>query len=251
MKRVNHEPAFILHGYDWSESSRIVEAFTRHEGRVALVAKGAKKPSSNFRPVLLPLQPLHISFSGEAEVRTLKGAEWVGGYVMPTGAALLSGYYVNELLMRLLARDDPHPQLFDAYSSVVELLATQGPQATQLALRSFELLLLQGTGHLPALDAQTANLQALQGGAGYTLTPEGGLRSAEPADRLAIAAEHWWALQSALQNAAPLTSLLQVVAELPTGDAQALKLTLRGVLNHHCGVESLRTRQVMLSLQNL
>jgi DNA repair protein RecO (recombination protein O) len=251
MKRVSHEPAFILHGYDWSESSRIVEAFTRHEGRVALVAKGAKKPSSNFRPVLLPMQPLHISYAGDAEVRTLKSAEWVGGYVMPTGAALLSGYYVNELIMRLLAREDPHPQLFDAYSSVVELLATQGPQATQLALRSFELLLLQGSGHLPALDAQTANLQALQAQSNYTLTPDGGLRSAEPQDRHALSAQHWRALQAALQNAAPLTALLQAVAALPAQESQALKLTLRSVLHHHCGVETLRTRQVMMSLQNL
>ncbi len=99
----------MLHRYDWSESSLILEVFTRHHGRMALVAKGAKRPSSSFRPVLLPLQPLRVAFGGDAEIRTLKGAEWVGGHVMPTGDALLSGYYLNELLLRLLARDDPHP----------------------------------------------------------------------------------------------------------------------------------------------
>jgi len=72
-----------LHRYDWSESSLILETFTRHHGRVALVAKGAKRPTSNFRPVLLPLQPLHITYTGDAEIRTLKGAESVGVHIMP------------------------------------------------------------------------------------------------------------------------------------------------------------------------
>ena len=126
-KRTTEEPAYVLHRYDWSESSLILEVFTRHHGRIALVAKGAKRPSSNFRPVLLPLQPLHLNFGGDAEIRTLKGAEWVGGHVMPTGDALLSGYYLNELLLRLLARDDPHPRLFDAYAGMVRAGQSRQP----------------------------------------------------------------------------------------------------------------------------
>jgi len=95
-KRISDEPAFVLHRYDWSETSLILDVFTRHHGRIALVAKGAKRPSSSFRPVLLPLQPLQLSYGGESEVRTLKSAEWLGGHVMPTGEALLSGYYLND-----------------------------------------------------------------------------------------------------------------------------------------------------------
>ena len=96
-RRIADEPAFILHSYDWSESSLILECFTRHHGRVALVAKGAKKPTSNFRPVLLPLQPLRLGWTwggevGQGEIHALKGAEWVGGHVMPVGDALLSGH---------------------------------------------------------------------------------------------------------------------------------------------------------------
>jgi recombinational DNA repair protein (RecF pathway) len=138
-KRIGDEPAYVLHRYDWSESSLILEVFTRKYGRVALVARGAKKPSSSFRPILLPLQPLHIAFGGDAEIRTLKSAEWQGGHVMPTGDALLSGYYLNELLMRLMARDDPHPVLFDAYAATVQLIAAQSAETLQLALRAFEL----------------------------------------------------------------------------------------------------------------
>ena len=75
-RRTSEEPAFVLHRYDWSESSLILEVFTRHHGRIALVAKGVKKPTSQFRPVLLPLQPLLLSWGGDAEVRTLKAAQW-------------------------------------------------------------------------------------------------------------------------------------------------------------------------------
>src|SRR3954470_10469211 len=162
MKRIGDEPAYVLHRYDWSESSLILEVFTRDQGRVALVAKGAKRPSSNFRPVLLPLQPLHVAFGGEAEIRTLKGAEWVGGQVMPTGDALLSVYYLNELLLRLLARDDPHPQLFDAYASAVGVLASEHGEAREPALRAFELVLLREVGLLPVLDLQTSTLAPLR-----------------------------------------------------------------------------------------
>src|SRR3954466_14984933 len=154
-KRISDEPAFVLHRYDWSESSLILEVFTRHHGRVALVAKGAKRPSSNFRPVLLPLQPLHVAFGGEGEIRTLKSAEWMGGHVMPTGDALLSGYYLNELLLRLQAREDPHPQLFDAYAGAVSMLASEHGEAREPALRAFELVLLREIGLLPSLDLQT------------------------------------------------------------------------------------------------
>jgi DNA repair protein RecO (recombination protein O) len=83
------EPAYVLHRYDWSESSLILELFTRHYGRVALVAKGAKRPSSNFRPVLAAAAATARGIYRRCRIRTLKGAEWVGGHVMPTGDALL------------------------------------------------------------------------------------------------------------------------------------------------------------------
>jgi DNA repair protein RecO (recombination protein O) len=248
--RVSHEPAYVLHRYDWSESSLILESFTRHHGRIALVAKGAKRPSSNFRPVLLPLQPLQLSFGGDAEIRTLKAAEWMGGHVMPTGDALLSGYYVNELLLRLLARDDPHEALFDAYAAVVQVLAGDhgGAQgATQAAaLRAFELLLLREVGLLPALDAQTSTLSPLSPDVRYALVPEAGLREAGSAPA-ALAGGDWLALQNALEQGAPFPATLRVCAGL----SGALRTQLRVLLNYHCGVSTLRTRQLMRDLQAL
>ncbi len=144
-RRSAEEPAYVLHRYDWSESSLVLEVFTRNHGRIALVAKGVKRPTSQFRPVLLPLQALLLSWGGDAEVRTLKSAQWQGGHVMPTGEALISGVYLNELLMRLLARDDAHAALFDHYALTVQLLAERG-DAQQLILRAFELLLLRDVG---------------------------------------------------------------------------------------------------------
>jgi DNA repair protein RecO (recombination protein O) len=246
-QRISDEPAYVLHRYDWSESSLILEVFTRHYGRVALVAKGAKKPSSNFRPILLPLQPLHVAYGGDAEIRTLKGAEWMGGHVMPTGDALMSGYYLNELLLNLLARDDPHPRLFDVYASVVQVIASEHGEALQSALRTFELLLLREIGLLPLLDAQTMTLGALEGSTRYSLVPEGGLRQTGEADRASLSGTQWLALQTSLADSAPFTTTLRACA----GVMAELKPQLRTLLNYHCGVTTLRTRQIMIDLQSL
>jgi DNA repair protein RecO (recombination protein O) len=246
-KRISDEPAFVLHRYDWSESSLILEVFTRHHGRIALVAKGAKRPSSSFRPILLPLQPLHVAFGGDAEIRTLKGAEWQGGHVMPTGEALLSGYYLNELLLTLLARDDPHETLFDIYANVVELLASEHSEVMGAALRAFELLLLREIGLLPLLDAQTMTLGALKTEAHYSLVPEGGLRQASDTDRASLTGAQWLALQQSLVDDAPFTATLRACA----GAMNELKPQLRALLNYHCGVGTLRTRQMMIDLQSL
>jgi DNA repair protein RecO (recombination protein O) len=246
-KRIADEPAFVLHRYDWSESSLILEVFTRSQGRVALVAKGAKKPSSSFRPILLPLQPLLIAFGGDTEIRTLRSAEWQGGYVMPTGDALLSGYYLNELLLTLLARDDPHPALFDMYSQVVRVIASEHGEVLQAALRTYELLLLREVGLLPQLDVQTMTLAPLEPQAAYVLVPEGGLRLAGPDDRIGLRGTQWMSLQAALSDDAPFTTTLRACAEVMSD----LKPQLRAVLHYHCGVKTLRSRQMMIDIQNL
>jgi DNA repair protein RecO (recombination protein O) len=246
-RRIADEPAYVLHRYDWSESSLIVEVFTRHHGRIALVAKGAKRPSSSFRPILLPMQPLHLAFGGDAEIRTLKSAEWQGGHVMPTGDALLSGYYLNELLLTLLARDDPHPVLFDVYARVVEVIASQHGEVLQAALRSYELLLLREVGLLPQLDVQTMTLGALQPDARYTLVAEGGLRLAHGDDRASLSGAQWTDLQATLALDAPFTATLRACAEM----SAELKPQLRALLHYHCGTKTLRTRQMMIDIQSL
>ena len=246
-KRITDEPAYVLHRYDWSESSLILEVFTRHHGRMAVVAKGVKRPSSSFRPILLPLQLLHIAFGGDAEIRTLKAAEWMGGHVMPGGDALLSGYYLNELVMTLLARDDPHPRLFDIYACVVEVLASVHGEALQPALRAFELLLLREIGLLPMLDSQTMTLMDLVESQRYSLTPEGGLQQTGGDDRASLTGAQWLLLQRSIAPTAPFSAALRACSDV----LPELKSQLRALLNYHCGVGTLRTRQMMIDLQTL
>jgi DNA repair protein RecO (recombination protein O) len=245
--RVTDEPGFVLHRYDWSETSLILEVFTRHHGRVALVAKGAKRPSSSFRPILLPMQPLAVHYGGDSDIRTLKGVEWVGGHVMPTGDALLSGYYLNELLMRLLARDDPHSHVFDLYAATIQILATEGPDLRQVALRVFELLLLRSIGLLPSLDRQTMTLDDLDPEVIYCLVAEGGLRQAHEDDRIGLSGMQWLQLQQAMDHESPYPATLRVCVEM----VAQLRPQLRALLNYHCGVGTLKTRQMMIDIQNL
>jgi len=251
VKRVGEEPAFILHRYDWSESSLILEVFTRHRGRVALLAKGVKRHTSNFRPVLLALQPLKVSYTlsgdGNADIHVLKGAEWAGGHIMPMGNNLLTGIYLNELLMRLLARDDPYAYLFDVYGAVVKLLATQQAEVIEPVLRAFELILLRELGLLPSLELETLTLQALVPEKSYVLVAEMGLRPALEGDRAALTGQQWVQLQWALdQGEAAYPALVRACATV----APPLKPQLRHLLQYHCGT-LLRTRQLMMDLQTL
>lgn len=245
-RRFLDEPAFVLHRYDWSETSLIVEVFTRQHGRLAVVAKGAKRPTSQLRPILLPLQPLLLSWSGDGEVRTLKTAHWRGGHVMPMGESLLAGTYFNEMLMRLLVRDEPHPALFDGYAQAVALLARRGEPAPAV-LRAFELLLLKESGYLPTLNEEGGTLSPLDGAQAYLLEPEGGLRRAQPSEKWALPARHWQAIQLALDDVAPFTEL---VAACKPG-VSALQSQLRQMLHYHCGVRAFKTRQMMLDVQAL
>jgi len=281
----------VLHRYPWSESSLVLDVFTRHLGRLVLVAKGAKKPHSNFRPVLMPLQPLSLSFSGDQEVRNLSSAEWLGGHVMPQGESLLSGFYLNELLMKMLAREDPHPELFDMYRDVVEILAGGFEQTLSPLLRAFELLMLEQLGHLPSLELQTSNLQALEVNKHYALVPEVGLtqvvfsqgmgqrdtalgvddlkaresarefgREPDPQEANAftqrvksqtLTGEKWCTLSGAMQSDSPLTNTLRFCAELDALSRQALQSQLRQTIHFHCGMGTLKTRQFMMDIQAL
>src|SRR5215813_9854469 len=143
--RRDDQHAFVLHAYPYRETSLIVEAFTREFGRVAMVARGAKRPRSELRGLLQAFQPLLLSWSGQQELKTLLRAEWRGGLPRVGGSALLCGFYLNELLLKLLPREDPHPTLFDDYEAALRQLASGEPQAP--VLRGFEVRLLAEMGY--------------------------------------------------------------------------------------------------------
>ncbi len=248
--------AYVLHRYDWSESSLILDVFTREQGRLAVAAKGAKRPYSQLRSVLLPFQRIHVSLGrlpageGASEVQTLRSAEWSGGAAMLTGAALFSGFYLNELLMKLLARHDPHGALFDAYAQTLPALAAADDTQVEAALRAFELTLLKEIGLLPDLSQVTLTQQPVQPDQRYALRPEAGVATPRTGDAdlsgTSLSGAALTGLQAALDHGS-LAALQYACA----GVLPALKAQLRVLLHYHLGGATLRTRQVMLDLQSL
>ena len=234
--------AYVLHHPDWSESSLILDLFTREHGRVAVAAKGAKRPYSQLRSVLVPFQRLNVAWSAKraenAEIHTLRTAEWAGGGLLP-GAALLAGFYLNELLIRLLPRQDAHPLLFDAYAATLPVLAQPDGTPAQAALRAFELVLLREHGVLPALDVVTQTQQPVGEGS-YALRPEIGLTP----DAASGVPGPWWRSAQAALDAGDLPRLQSLCALALT----ELKAQLRGLLHYHLGPSPLRTRQLMIDL---
>jgi len=246
---------YVLHHWDWSETSLILDVFTRQQGRIAVVAKGAKRPYSQLRAVLLPFQRIHVSLGRapkaeatqgmQSEVQTLRGAEWAGGPPMLAGAALFSGFYLNELLMKLTARDDPYPLLFDAYAQTLAALPETDDGRVEAALRAFEALLLQQLGLLPELGMTTLTLQPLEPGRRYALLPDAGVVDAR-AGEVDVDGGTLIGLQLALEHGS--------MAALQHACSQALpefKVMLRALLHYHLGSPILRTRQLMIDAQNL
>ncbi len=171
-RRTEHEPAFVLHSYPYKETSLIVEAFTRHRGRVGLLARGARRPRSAIRGTLLSFHPLRLSWSASTELGTLTAAEWVGGQPALSGMALMCGFYMNELLLRLLAREDAHEELFDGYAAAIARLGAGADPAG--VLRGFELRMLRELGYAPPLDRDAGSGAPVQAGTRYAYLPERG-----------------------------------------------------------------------------
>jgi DNA repair protein RecO (recombination protein O) len=239
--------AYVLHRWDWSESSLIVDLFTRERGRLVVVAKGAKKPTSNFRAVLLPFCPLQVlpgkaSADEASEVHTLRSAEWAGGAPLLKAAQLMSGFYLNELVMKLLAREDAHPALFDRYTAALGALATlEGSAGEAAVLRAFELTLLRETGVLPDLASDALSAAPLEPGRSYQLQSQTGLVAGAGPGGV-----HWLAIDAALA-AGNWPALLAACAAAGAG----LRTPLREVLHYHLGPAPLATRRVWQGVQKL
>jgi len=171
-RRVDGEPGFVLHAYPYKETSLIVEAFTRRHGRVGLLARGARRPRSAMRGVLLAFHPLHLSWSASAELGTLRTVEWAGGHRALTGIGLMCGFYINELMLRLLPREDAHEALFDVYVAALARLGGGEPESA--VLRGFERRLLAELGYAPVLDRDAASGSAIEPARHYRYEAERG-----------------------------------------------------------------------------
>ena len=231
------EPAFVLHSYPYRETSLIVEAFTRHHGRVGLLAKGARRAKSALRGTLLAFQPLLIRWGGKGELRSLHSAEWQGGIPQLKGIGLMSGFYLNELLLRFLHRDDPHEGLFDLYFEAVTALATNHRIAA--TLRRFEKFLLGELGYALMLDRDAEDDTPLNPAANYTYVIEKGPVHVQAGSTPVLELSGKTLLDLSCDN-----------YEDPVTLAQS-KLLMRYLVGHYLGSRTLHTRQLLVELQQI
>jgi DNA repair protein RecO (recombination protein O) len=183
---------FVLHSYPYRETSLLLQLWTRGHGRFAAVAKGAKRARASGRTLLLPFQPLDVAWFGRGEVKTLKGAEPAGPALPLAGGALMAGFYLNELLLKLIHRDDPHESLWDAYAETVEALRDLArraagvpgvmlaepslgePRAVEPVLRRFELAMLRELGYAAELSSDVETGEAIDPERAYWYVAERG-----------------------------------------------------------------------------
>ena len=237
--RLEDEQVFVLHTYPFQDTSLVVEAFSRQYGRIGLLAKGAKRPKSPLRAVLLAFQPVGIAWSGRSELRTLTRAESTGKQHALAGIAMMCAYYLNELLLKLLQRDDPHEQLFDAYAGALHGLASGVP--TEAVLRRFEIALLREIGYALQLDCDAGQGAPLVAEERYVYVPDRGPLAAGAAE--------------AANGALELRG--KTLLDMARGDytdprtAAESKLLMRSLIAHHLDQRTLNTRQLLLELQQL
>ena len=144
-RRIHNEFAYLLQRRPYSESSLLVDLFTREHGRIAAIAKGARRLKSRFRGALQPFQELVVHYTGKGEVRTVTLAEPVVAQKNLSRERLLCGYYMSELVITMLHRFDPHEALYDAYNEAIQLI--RSGQERQQLLRQFEKTLLEEIGY--------------------------------------------------------------------------------------------------------
>lgn len=235
-QRVDGAAAFLLHAHPYSETSLVLDVFAREYGRLAVLARGARRPRSALRGVLLSFQPLELGWFGGGELKTLAKAEWVGGLPLLNGKSLLLGYYLNELLLKLLPREDAHPALYDAYA---EALAALAHGATETAeLRRFEKALLRELGYGLALDREADSGAAVRSDGLYEYQIERGIVPAGgESPRLTFAGK------TLLDLAADDYSDPRTLAES--------KLLMRQLMSYYLGNQTLHSRRVFVELQEL
>jgi DNA repair protein RecO (recombination protein O) len=237
-QRVDDESAFVLHTYPYRETSVIVETWTQNHGRVALIARGAKRARSELRGTLQAFQPLTLGWMGARDLKTLTRAEWRGGMPLPVGSALLCAFYLNELLLKLLPREDAHPRLYADYVDALVALAAGAEQAP--LLRRFELALVAAMGYALNLTHDVDSNASIDPAARYHFTVERG------AYRLPARTDQ----PGLLVHGATLAAL--AASDYPdaatSGEAKRL---MRVVLDHHLETRRLFSRRIVQDLQAL
>jgi DNA repair protein RecO (recombination protein O) len=232
--RVEHAPAWVLHHRPFRDTSRILDILSREHGRLSLVARGARAAKSRLRGILRPFTSLRMSWVIRTDLGTLTGAELAGTPLTLSGDALLSAYYVNELLLKLLHKHDPQPEIFDIYSDVIAKLASGGDVAR--SLREFEMELLRMLGYELNLQHDAESHQALVADQRYEYRPgQGPVPVADNYGRLSFTGAE-----------------LIAVSEQDFGKEDVLRNAgrlLRDVIAFHLDGKELKSRKVLMELR--
>jgi len=238
--RVHHQPAYILLNRPYSETSWIVEIFSRDYGRLSLMAKGARRLKSKLKGSLLPFQPVLLSWVGKGEMPTLTSAEVDQSefdfFVHElTGDALVCGFYCNELVVNLLHRHDPHPSLFDHYHRcIMTMNASTESIVLSNALREFEQVVMRETGYEVSFDYEADGRTAIEsGGFYYFQSNKGFIRMANDRHSRAISGRI-------------ILTLKQNVAHIKPQDLSQSKLLMRDILAQILGSKKIVSRELFL-----
>ena len=232
--RVSLEPAWILHHYPYRDSSLLLEVFSREYGRIGLIARGARSAKGRWQNQLQMLRPLLLSWNMRGELGTLTGVDSRGSMDVFPGRQVLCACYLNELLMRLLTRHDPHPELFAAYEDALLMLGATEEQA----LRLFEKRLLQALGYGLLLDCEYDSGATVLAGSLYEYRMEKGpVRCRQPADN------------GIFLQGASLLALHGDNLQDPQACREVKKL-MRAALALYLGERPLRTREVLRQLSS-
>ena len=232
--KVNLEASYILHTRAYRDNSLLIDIFSRKHGRVGAVAKGAKQARSKFNGLLQPFGLLMLSWSGKGELMTLTDAEPARAVLSLKGQQLISGFYVNELLTRLLQRFDPHQTLFDVYHETLCLLE-QG-EHEEPVLRRFEYYLLQETGYGLILDHDIETGEIIQSAASYCYYLERG--------PIKVSA-HENQQQGLMLDGETLLAIQDEALTTPRQLKQAKQL-MRAIIAHQLGDKPLRSRELAM-----
>jgi len=230
MVRVQQQPAYVLHGRAYRETSLILELLSRDHGRTAVVARGARSPKSRWRNLLQPFRPLLLSWSARGELGTLVAADQVASPPGLHGEALYCGLYLNELLLRLLHRGDPHPEVFERYRGALSDLSAGQP--VQPLLRVFEKHLLDAIGYGLILDHEHPGGEVLQDDAWYDYRPDRGPVRSPASKKGSQPMVSGKALRALREERFDQESLAQ------------LKGALRRVIRYHLGGKSLKSAEL-------
>ena len=234
------QAVYVLHTYPFKETSLVVELFSQQFGRIAAVAKGARRPHSAMRGMLQSFQMLSGAWSGKNELKTLHSLDWNAGLALIKGEALMCGFYMNELLLRLLPKEDAHENLFEYYANSLQTLSNGADLAT--TLRRFELKLLQEMGYAVPL-LQDENDMAIEADKTYRYEAEFGACDLKAVNivmrKNGVHLSGKTMLDMARDNYADSATQSQS------------KQLMRYLIAHYLGDKPLHTRQLLIDLQCL